>query len=351
MQIAAYTPDNAAQWREYLEKHPKATLFHTLGWREAVVKTFQHQPHYLYAHEEGDIVGVLPLFQIKSRLWGHSLVSVPFGVYGGICADNEPAERELFKAAVTLGKKLGTGHIELKETIPLENIDGLVTKDLYVTFDLELFPDHDIIWKGMRKRNRNILRKGLKSGLELYKRPGSWSSVDMREMETFYNLFARTQTALGTPVLPWKWFLNLAGAFPEQLALFSTSYKGNIVNSLLVLRYKDTLLPYYIGYDPEYLRFAPNNYILWEAIQFGCIQGFKHFDLGRSRQGTGSYSFKVHWGIEPRQLYYQYHLYPGHEMPNLNPSNPKFALAKKIWSRLPMPVVKAVSPGLVKFLG
>jgi len=313
-----------------------------------VINTFRHQACHLCAREEDRLVGILPLFRIKSRFWGHSLVSLPFAVYGGVCADNEQIEQALLKAAVKLGQELGADHLELRQ---LWQIKGeLVNKDLYMTFALELAPDPELVWKAMRKRNRNILRKGIKSGLKLHRQP-SWEGVDSQELKTFYKLFARTQTALGTPVLPWRWFLNLLSAFPQQIGLFSTQYQGKIINSLMVFRFKDSLLPYYIGYDPRYLQYAPNNFILWEAIQFGCRQGYQYFDLSRSRRGSGSYEFKRHWGIEPQPLYYQYHLYPGHEMPNLSPSNPKFELAKRVWCHLPLPLAKLISPGLVKYLG
>jgi hypothetical protein len=60
-----------------------------------VEKTYKHKPIYLMAKEEGAIKGVLPLFLMRSMIFGKKLVSVPFTPYGGVCADNETAENAL----------------------------------------------------------------------------------------------------------------------------------------------------------------------------------------------------------------------------------------------------------------
>ncbi|MBI5787382.1 MAG: FemAB family PEP-CTERM system-associated protein [Candidatus Schekmanbacteria bacterium] len=348
MVITQLKQNQFSQWDNFLLQHSSSTFFHTTGWQQVINKTFQHRVINLCALENEKLLGIFPLVEIKNAIFGHFLISLPFGVYGGVCADDEIIEKELISDAIKLGGELGVNYLELREQRPL-NLN-LATKDLYMTFNLDLASDPEINWQNMRKRNRNILRKGIKSGLSLYKKP-VWGQIDAQEREIFYHLFARTQTSLGTPVLPRQWFLNLVSAFPQDIVLFSTVYQNKIINSLMVFRFKDTLLPYYIGYDPDYLEFAPNNYILWEAIQFGCAQGFSHFDLGRSRKDTGSFEFKKHWGIEPKPLYYQYHLYPGQKMPNLSPSNPKYDLAKKIWSKLPLPLAKTISPYFIKYLG
>ncbi len=58
----------ADQWDEYVEKHPQGTLFHTLGWRNAVQAAFKHEPIYLSALRDDRLAGVCPLFMVpRSR--------------------------------------------------------------------------------------------------------------------------------------------------------------------------------------------------------------------------------------------------------------------------------------------
>ena len=89
---------------------------------------------------------------------------------------------------------------------------------------------------------------------------------------------------------------------------------------------------------------------VWIALAALAGAGYRVFDFGRSREGTGAYNFKRHWGFEPRPLPYQYALLDGATMPNMSPSNPKMRLAVEAWKRLPLAVTKRVGPLLTRFL-
>ena len=70
-------PDRAA-WNAYVQAHPEGTFFHLAEWQDVLTRAFGHRTHYLLAERGGAIVGVLPLAEVKSRLFGHALVSTPF---------------------------------------------------------------------------------------------------------------------------------------------------------------------------------------------------------------------------------------------------------------------------------
>ena len=77
----------------------------------------------------------------------------------------------------------------------------------------------------------------------------------------------------------------------------------------------------------------------------------KMFDYGRSKQGTGSYSFKKNWGFEPQPLYYEYCLYKRDSIPQNNPNNAKFRLFIEAWRRLPIGLANWLGPFIVRNLG
>jgi hypothetical protein len=87
----------------------------------------------------------------------------------------------------------------------------------------------------------------------------------------------------------------------------------------------------------------------WELIKYGCLKGFKVFDFGRSKRGTGPYDFKRHWGFEPEPLSYQYYLLRKSGMPNYSPANPKFQHFINVWKMLPLSTTKVLGPRLVKY--
>ena len=82
-----------------------------------------------------------------------------------------------------------------------------------------------------------------------------------------------------------------------------------------------------------------------------CERGCKVFDYGRSKIGTGPYSFKKNWGFEPQPLSYEYRLYKRDGVPQNNPMNPKYRAFIALWRRLPIGVANAIGPYIVRNLG
>ena len=95
------------KWDAFVEACPEATFFHKSGWQQVLTEVFAHRTHFLYAERSGEIEGVLPLAQVKSVLFGNTLVSLPFAVYGGIAASSPAAVEALEVEAQALAKRLG----------------------------------------------------------------------------------------------------------------------------------------------------------------------------------------------------------------------------------------------------
>jgi len=114
--------------------------------------------------------------------------------------------------------------------------------------------------------------------------------------------------------------------------------------------YEDWVLLYYGGARPDALTYAVNDFMYWELLRFASQGGFRTFDFGRSREGTGAYHFKRHWGLEPVPLPYQYILHGQARMPDLSPANSKMRLAVSAWKRLPLPLSKIIGPRLTRYL-
>src|SRR5262249_37454756 len=84
-------------WDRFVLGCSDGTFFHLSGWRRIMQEIFRHRALYLLAERAGDIVGVLPVAEVKSSLFGHSVVSLPFCVYGG-CAVTDSAAIPLLHA-------------------------------------------------------------------------------------------------------------------------------------------------------------------------------------------------------------------------------------------------------------
>ena len=87
VQIRMANEADAGAWDAYVLAHPRGTFFHRYGWKRLIESTYRHPGHYLVALRDGVLCGLLPLGEVKHLLFGHSLISVPFCVCGGVLAD------------------------------------------------------------------------------------------------------------------------------------------------------------------------------------------------------------------------------------------------------------------------
>lgn len=357
--IESFSERRRAEWDAFVHSRPEATFFHLAGWKDAVERAYGHTAHYLLAADDGVLRGVLPLFELKSRLFGHSLVSVPFGVYGGVLAADAEAEAALLDAAHSLGSMLGVDYLELRQLpvvaatfhgeggkVPEAELPplpaGWQRKDLHVTYVKAILPDAEANMKAIPRKQRAMVRKGIAAGL---------TSVVGREaeLERFYPIYARNVRDLGTPVFPKKFFAECLRMFPESFVL--TVLSGDKpVAGVLSFVFRDWLMPYYGAGLREHFHEAVNDFMYWELLRHGCEHGFKVFDFGRSKKGSGSGRFKEHWGFEATPLDYRVRLERAQAMPEVNPNNPKYKYFIETWKRLPLPVANLLGPQIVKYI-
>lgn len=332
--------DNSA-WDSYVEKNNDATFFHQSGWKEVVERAFGHTAYYLYVEQKGAISGILPLIHIKSPLFGNALISNAFCVYGGIVADDQDTFQALDQEACSLAKQLGVDHIEFRNRRQQTNTRP-TKKDLYVTFRKELEPDVEKNLLAIPRKQRAVVRKGIKAGLV---------SVIDENIERLFQAYSESVRNLGTPVFPKKYFQILKEVFQDQCEVLSVEHEGKLVASVMNFYFKDEVLPYYGGGNAQARAVYANDFMYWEVMRRAVDKGVKVFDYGRSKIGTGSYRFKKHWGFEESPLFYEFELLQTDEMPDINPLNPKYQIFIAAWKKLPLAVSQVIGPFLAKDLG
>jgi FemAB-related protein (PEP-CTERM system-associated) len=331
----------AERWDAFVFSCAGATFFHRAGWQRIIRDIFRHQPHFLYVERSGRIEGVLPLAHVNSLVFGKALVSLPFAVYGGVAADNAEAAATLESEAQALARSLNVDYLELRHIQPRHS--DWPTQDLYVTFRKAILPDVEANMLSIPRKQRAMVRKGMKSGLV--------SEID-GSVERFFTLFADNVHRHGTPALPRRYFEALRREFgPDCEVLTVADASGRAVSSVLSFYFRDEVLPYYAGDDEAARELAANDFKYWELMRRACERGYKVFDYGRSKQGTGSYAFKKNWGFEPTPLNYEYRLYRGSAIPQNNPANPKYRAFIALWRRLPIALANQLGPFIVRNLG
>lgn len=338
--VSSFTDPDGADWDRFVMSCPEATFFHLSAWRSLMEEVFGHRTHFLLARRGGQVVGVLPLAQVKSVLFGHALVSLPFCVYGGAVGEPE-AVVALEVEADKLGQTLGVQHLEMRNIAP-RHADW-PRQDLYVTFRKPILPDEEANMLAIPRKQRAMVRKGIKNGLT--------SHLD-GDVERFFALYADNVLRHGTPALPKRFFQCLRQMFGEQCQVLTvTDVGGKALSSVLTFRFRNEVLPYYAGDDFAARDLAANDFKYWELMRRACAEGYTLFDYGRSKIGTGPWSFKKNWGFEPQPLSYEYRLYKREAIPQNNPMNPKYRAFIALWRRLPIGVANALGPHIVRNLG
>ena len=328
------------QWDRFVISASEGTFFHLSGWQTLVRDVLGHRSFRLVARRSGEITGVFPVSAIRSRLFGNCLVSSPLAVYGGICAADSDSYFALLRAGSDLATKLGVKYLEMRNrTEPFPT--SLPGRDLYVTFTQDLTPGPEKLLQGMPRDTRYAIRKSLKSELE-------WTE-DL-SLEEFYELYAQSVHRLGTPVFSPNLFRRLLAIFPKQCRLFGVRKGKLAIAGVLCLYFRDQVLPYYAGALPEFYKDSPNNFMYWRLIEQSCAEGLRQFDFGRSKKGTGSYSFKSSWSMQVSELPYRYQLVRATEVPHISPVDGNFQKAVAAWKRMPYAFSKIIGPRVIRWI-
>ncbi len=339
--LAPQDARGAALWDAFVMACPQATFFHRSAWQQVMREVFRHDTHYLFAHEGGRVTGVLPLAQMKSMLFGNALTSLPFAVYGGVAADDEATASALEAEAQGLAQQLGVDHLELRQL--QRKHEGWPRQELYVTFRKEILAEEEANMLAIPRKQRAMVRKGIKNGLKSEIDPG---------VDRFFKLYADNVHRHGTPALSRRYFEALRRHFgSDSEVLTVTGPDGQLLSSVLSFYFRDEVLPYYAGDDWAARDLAANDFKYWELMRRSCARGLKTFDYGRSKVGTGPYSFKKNWGFEPTPLHYEYRLYKRDAVPQNNPANKKYKLMIETWRRLPLGFANWLGPFVVRSLG
>lgn len=322
--------------------HPDATFFHLSGWRRFVQRVYGNTAQELYAWRGDELVGVLPMM-LAPRLAGRKrLVSVPFGVYGGPVGASPEIVMLLIEEAERLAERLRVSFLELRCLHdPGVELPG---SELYATFIRELPEDPAQVLARMPKKSRAEARKAReKHGLELGQ--GNWYVDDL------HRLFLANKHQLGSPGLPHRHFTGLLEGFGKDVTIHLVRHGSDPLAAVMSFRFRDTLIAYYSGTAPGADRsFSASNFMFMALQEWAVRSGLRFFDFCRSRCDSGAYQFKRHQGFEPLPLQYRFHLVRARSLPAFTPSNPRTAVLRNTWARLPLSMARRLSGMLARYL-
>jgi len=322
-------------WDDYLNNHDQSNFYQLHKWKDINERNFGHDCFFIIAEDNKTVVGVFPLVFIKSKIFGKILSSMPFVNFGGLCANSSEIAELLLNKAKEICQENAVDYLEIRTQYPIS--DNLPTNLHKISMTLALDKESENIWNAFKSKHRTNIRR-------VYKQNITVKQGGIELLDTFYKLMSESWRGLGTPIYQKKYFKDILETFPDQTKIFIT-YKDNTpIATAFNGYYKGTVEGMWAGAIPEFKRLQPNYVLYWEMIKDACENGCHHFHLGRSTSETGAETFKKKWNATAKQLYWQYILENSETIPQLNVSNPKYQLAIKLWSKLPLKVTTTLGP-------
>jgi FemAB-related protein (PEP-CTERM system-associated) len=342
--VKDFSTSGGRAWDEYVRNAERATFCHLSGWLRVIGRVWRHRSHCIYAERDQRVSGVLPLFHVSSRMFGSILVSTPNAVYGGIVADDEQVYTKLIDRARSLASELHVDYLELRDTQDrIAATQGSHSHDLYVAFDRVLPEDEDELIGSFPRDVRRMARLGVKLGLTAH-----FGREEM--LDDFYQVYSTSVRNLGTPVFPRRLFAEFLEEFSDASDILVVRSGNRVAGAVMSFYFRDSVMPYYGGAYREFYSAGVSNFMYWELMREAVRRGFRRFDFGRSKRGTGSYEFKRGWRMTERELPYKYFLVRANELPRRDPLNPRYRLMIEAWKRLPLGFANFVGPMVVKYL-
>ena len=329
----------------FVRAHPASTPFHLPAWSVATEKGCGQKAHYLMAESRGEVVGVLPLTETRSLLFGRALVSAGFAVGGGVLAYDDAVAALLIERAMALATSLKCPTLELKGGARPASSSWHHDTETYIGFTRPLAADDGAELLAIPRKQRAEVRKSLENGLTIEVGSGP------RDRAAHYATYTASVRNLGTPVFPRTLFNAVLDGFGNDADILTIRHNGTPVASVLSLYHNGAVMPYWGGGTAAARGLRANELMYYALMNHARARGCTDFDFGRSKVGTGAAAYKKNWGFEPQSLSYAKHSLDGSPPRSINPLDPKYALQVRLWQKLPLPIANLMGPMIARGLG
>ncbi|WP_174285433.1 FemAB family XrtA/PEP-CTERM system-associated protein [Sphingomonas bacterium] len=327
----------AARIDTFVRAADGATPFHLTGWSRAVQRSCGQRSRYLVAeHADGSIAGVLPLTAMRSPIAGRALVSVGFGVDGGVLGE---AVEPLAAEALDLAQRIGCPGVELRGGVAP---DGWHVDDAtYLGFVRPIAANDEAELLAIPRKQRAEVRRALGFALDIV------TGRDRAMLREHYRVYAESVRNLGTPVFPAGLFVSVMAELDADI--LTVRHGGRAVASVLSLYMNGTVYPYWGGGTATARGLRANDRMYFALMAHARARGCTRFDFGRSKAGTGAAAFKKNWGFEPEVR--RYATKSDGPPRTINPLDPRYAAMVATWKRLPLWAATLVGPRIARGLG
>jgi hypothetical protein len=280
---------DAVQWDEFLDARGGRS-FARFGWSQVLSNAYRARPHFLLAHDPaGTIRGIFAGY-LNRDLRGRSML---FSVRHGLLATDDETYAALYDYCADY---LDSGRAKgIAITSGLRRPPQNIPRNLRTTLILTLEASEETTWKSLRRETRAGITRSIKRGAKI-----EWG---FHNLEAFYDIYAQNMLQLGAPLHNLQFFKEMAANLGDRVGLIVVRADGIIVAGMIVMWSSDALDLIFGAWLRKHARVVPYQRMYWEAIAEAQRRGTKIVDMGESREGSGTWTYKRNFGGHPETVH------------------------------------------------
>jgi FemAB-related protein (PEP-CTERM system-associated) len=337
--ITELTDQDCPAWDAYVKEAAHGLPHHLSGWRQVLYKTYGYETPFLMARDGECVVGVLPIFVVRSFLAGNTAMTMP----GGLCAESDEVAAQLIAHGKDIARQANAKRFVLQDT--RQDWPGdLHTTTGHVHWVVDVRMSADKLWEGLDSNIRRQVRIARRNGLT--------AEIDRtgKCLGEFYDVFSRCTHQFGTPVFGQDFLEHIIKTFPDGFNIAVVRQEGQPIGGYVQLQMGRTVYGMWGATLREHFKQRPVYLAYWEMLCDASGNGYHFLDMGRSPAGSNASKYKGQWGGASRPIYQQVasiddtHAADGEA--NEIHTNGKYQLFMRFWPKLPFPAAQYLGPKL-----
>lgn len=209
-------------------------------------------------------------------------ITTPYG-YGGFMLEGDVNENSLIKLNEVYADYCNSNNI-ISEFVRFHPVlkNSEINSVIYDVIDLGNTVTIDLtskeqIWDDLSSKNRNVIRKAIKSGVKIY-----WgrSPALIDKFIPLYNATMNKDNATDYYYFHKDFYNSVLSDLKYNCLIFYAVFEEKVISSSMII-FGNYKMHYHLSAsDREYQSLAATNLLLYEAACWGCENGYKSFHLG-----------------------------------------------------------------------
>ena len=339
--VYSLDPLSDPRWERFIRVHPRASVFHSRGWLEALKRCYGYLPMAFTTsvpHEE--LRNAVVFCEVQTWLTQRRLVSLPFSDHCEPLMD-DPEDVQAILSHLTQNPRRWR-YIEMRPRTGIPNSWSLFQKsESYCLHSLDLGADLEVIFQGM---HADCVRRKIRRARRERVTCARGNSAQL--LRDFYDLQVATRRRHGLPPQPLAWFEALAQCLGQDFTVWIARRNETPLASVITLSFRQQMVYKYGASDEVHHSLGSVPLLMGEIIEHAKGHGYRELDFGRSAlDHEGLLRFKDHLGAQRVPLAYRrYPAESGVASPkNLRSRVGNWALAR-MPERLLVPLGKLLYP-------